>query len=70
VQIFNLNIAAVNLPHITNEALIEAYETAFAYEVGDMMQEASAKGESKEGQAAFNLHMLIDFLAKNPHFVQ
>lgn len=73
LQIFNLNISAVNLPQVRSQPLLEAYETAFAYEIGQMAQEAAAKGESKEGGGpahGFNLHLLIDFLAKNPHFVQ
>lgn len=35
VQIFNLNISQLNLPRIKNEHLIDAYETAFAYEIMD-----------------------------------
>ena len=37
VQIFNLNISLLNLPKVSNQGVIDAYETAFAYEISDSL---------------------------------
>jgi len=35
LQVFNLNVSQLQLPSIDNSALIDAYETAFSYEIMD-----------------------------------
>lgn len=46
VQVFNLNIAGLGLPQVDNPGLVDAYETAFSFEVADMVQEAAASGKA------------------------
>ena len=67
VQIFNLNISQINLPKVTNEAVIDAYETAFAYDISDQLPNNEAGGMNAN---PFSLHLLIDFFGKNLQFVQ
>ena len=65
MQIFNLNISQINLPKVNNEAVIDAYETAFAYDISD-----SLPANNENGGNPFSLHLLIDFFGKNLQFVQ
>lgn len=58
VQVFNLNITYINLPNITNTHVIDAYETAFAHEIGELV------GES----GTLSLHVLIEFFMRNHNF--
>jgi hypothetical protein len=51
--VFSLNISDLSLPEIEDEDIIEAYETALAYELPE-------KG--------FGVHTIIDFLEKYPAF--
>jgi hypothetical protein len=62
VQIFNLNISQIKLPLVTNQMLIDAYETAFAYEISDSMPNNENMGSNA---SPFSLHLLIDFFGKN-----
>jgi hypothetical protein len=62
VQIFNLNISQIKLPLVTNQMLIDAYETAFAYEISDSMPSNENMGSNA---SPFSLHLLIDFFGKN-----
>ena len=60
VQIFNLNISQLNLPAITNEQVIDEYETAFSHQIAQM----STNGEG------FTLHSLIEFFQMNLLFTR
>jgi hypothetical protein len=60
-----LNISLLNLPSISNPELIDAYETAFSYE---MLDRQSNKPYSSDLDASLNLHMVIDFFIKNGNF--
>ena len=62
VQIFNLNISLLNLPKVSNQGVIDAYETAFAYEISDSLPNDNVN--------PFSLHLLIDFFGKNLQFAQ
>jgi hypothetical protein len=62
VQIFNLNISLLNLPKLSNQGVIDAYETAFAYEISDSLPNDNVN--------PFSLHLLIDFFGKNLQFAQ
>lgn len=68
VQIFNLNISQINLPKVTNQQVIDSYDTAFSFELGDISGSSSDSGSSQAPH--FSLHLLIDFFSRNQHFAQ
>ena len=47
---------------MNNQALIDAYETAFAYEISDSLPNNETLGLNAN---PFSLHLLIDFFGKN-----
>lgn len=55
---------------MTNEAVIDEYETAFSHEIASMIASQQYQQSSETSSSPVSLHMLIDFLQHNLLFTR